>query len=196
MDRTDKLGVFRIFIILCIGFIFIQPANAEPITNTNTMANLFSEFKQAVQQQYTDLNYYQSQLAKMNAISNALSDELKNLTNSALQSVVYEANRQGVGIYVNYLIQSKPRNLFYFAHGTKLSFSNIQAINSAIQRGDFASIQSMTTCPTGQTKCGTMCVNLKTDFGNCGYCGRACVKGQICADWKCMQPVIKMPILR
>jgi hypothetical protein len=162
------------------------------------MASQFSVIKQAVGQMNTDMNYWMSLLAQMNAISNELSNELENLANNsgALQSALEEANRQGVYIFVNYLIQVKPRNLFYFANRTNLSFSRIQAINSAIQRGDFASIQSMTECPAGTTRCGNVCVNLKTDFGNCGYCGRVCAKGQVCIDGKCMQPVIKAPILR
>jgi hypothetical protein len=188
MDRTDKLGIFRILIIFCIGFILIQPANADPIKNIDIMASCFSVFKQAVGQMNTDMNYWISVLAQMNAISNELSDELQYLANKsgALQPTLDEANRQGVLIFVNYLIQVKPRNLFYFANRTNLSFSDIQAINLAIQRGDFASIQSMTKCPPGTTRCGNVCVNLKTDLGNCGYCGRVCAKGQVCIDGKCM----------
>ena len=76
---------------------------------------------------------------------------------------------RGLVYTVNYLIQVKPRNLFYFPDGTKLSFSDFQAINSAIQLRNFASMQSVTTCPAGTTRCGNVCVNLRTDFGNCGY---------------------------
>lgn len=175
-----------------------QPAKATPKQNIDIMASLFYVFKDAIQQTNMDKNYYLSLLAKMNAISNELSDQLQNMANNSpdLQAAFDEANRQGVGIYVNYLIQVKPRNLFYFPDGTKLNFSDFQAINSAIQRGNFTSIQSMTTCPAGTTRCGNVCVNLRTDFGNCGYCGRVCAKGQVCTNGKCTQPVIKTPILR
>ncbi len=176
----------------------VQPANANPKQNIDIMASLFYVFKEAIHQTKTDMNYYLSLLAKMNAISNELSNQLQNMANNSpdLQAAFDEANRQGVGIFVNYLIQVKSRNLFYFADGTKLFFSDIQAISSAIQRGNFAFIQSMTTCPAGTTRCGNACVNLKTDVGNCGYCGKVCAMGQVCTDGKCMQPVIKTPILR
>jgi hypothetical protein len=175
----------------------LQPANPNLIKNMDIMAQLFLVFKQSIQQTITDKNYWLSLLARMNAVHDELSNYLQDLTNNYdLQVAVNEANRRGIAIYVNYLIQVKPRNLFYFADGTKLSFSDFQAINSAIQRGDFASIQAMTACPAGTTKCGNSCVNLKTDFYNCGYCGRVCARGLVCRDGKCMQPGIQTPILR
>lgn len=41
------------------------------------------------------------------------------------------------------------------------------------------------TCPSGQTKCGDICVDLMTDANNCGACGNACAGDGICVDGVC-----------
>ena len=41
-------------------------------------------------------------------------------------------------------------------------------------------------CPTGQTLCGTSCVDLKVDAANCGTCGKACAQGQTCVNGVCV----------
>ncbi len=41
------------------------------------------------------------------------------------------------------------------------------------------------TCPSGQSLCGTSCVNLATDSQNCGSCSNACGTGKVCALGTC-----------
>lgn len=40
-------------------------------------------------------------------------------------------------------------------------------------------------CPSGQSRCGTACVNLVTDGKNCGKCGNACGASQVCSGAAC-----------
>ncbi len=40
-------------------------------------------------------------------------------------------------------------------------------------------------CATGQTLCGSLCVNLLTDVNNCGGCGVTCIAGQFCSQGFC-----------
>ncbi len=40
-------------------------------------------------------------------------------------------------------------------------------------------------CPTAQVTCSGTCVNTTTDPANCGACGTACAKGEVCAAGKC-----------
>ncbi|MDP3501829.1 MAG: FG-GAP-like repeat-containing protein [Myxococcales bacterium] len=40
-------------------------------------------------------------------------------------------------------------------------------------------------CASGLTLCGTSCSNTRTDFSNCGMCGRACSAGQYCDNNAC-----------
>jgi hypothetical protein len=42
-----------------------------------------------------------------------------------------------------------------------------------------------TVCPTGQTACSGVCVNLQTDKNNCGACGKKCLFFQTCRVGKC-----------
>ena len=41
-------------------------------------------------------------------------------------------------------------------------------------------------CAGGTTKCGTRCLNLKTDPNNCGECGRSCGDGNVCSEGFCV----------
>ena len=41
------------------------------------------------------------------------------------------------------------------------------------------------SCASGQTTCGTACVNTATDPTNCGACGIPCSTGQICQNSQC-----------
>jgi hypothetical protein len=41
------------------------------------------------------------------------------------------------------------------------------------------------TCSTGQTLCGTACVNEQTDVNNCGACAHACAAGSGCCNGTC-----------
>ncbi len=41
------------------------------------------------------------------------------------------------------------------------------------------------SCPKGQTACGSTCANLQTDNANCGACGRVCPAGSACAAGAC-----------
>jgi hypothetical protein len=43
----------------------------------------------------------------------------------------------------------------------------------------------VTSCPTGQTQCGTKCVNLTTDNLNCGTCGKTCYGNFACSSGTC-----------
>ncbi len=41
------------------------------------------------------------------------------------------------------------------------------------------------SCASGQTLCGSTCVNLATSPNNCGGCGIACLPGHVCAGGAC-----------
>ncbi|MBM4778502.1 MAG: hypothetical protein GQE15_12440 [Archangiaceae bacterium] len=41
------------------------------------------------------------------------------------------------------------------------------------------------TCSSGLTLCSGSCVNTRSDFGNCGMCGRGCAAGQYCDNSQC-----------
>ncbi len=41
------------------------------------------------------------------------------------------------------------------------------------------------SCPAGMQTCGGNCVDLNTDFNNCGGCGRACPAGTLCQSGSC-----------
>jgi hypothetical protein len=43
-----------------------------------------------------------------------------------------------------------------------------------------------TVCPPHQTLCGSKCVKLKRNRKNCGACGHACTKNQICTGGACV----------
>jgi hypothetical protein len=47
-------------------------------------------------------------------------------------------------------------------------------------------------CPGATTACGTACVDTTTAVKNCGYCGHACVTGEVCTAGKCA-PVCTAP---
>jgi hypothetical protein len=57
---------------------------------------------------------------------------------------------------------------------------------------DLITVSTETTsfqgCPTGQSYCGTECVNLKTDAENCGACGKVCGSGMTCGNGTCANP--------
>ena len=40
-------------------------------------------------------------------------------------------------------------------------------------------------CPKSMSKCGSACVDRKSDLGNCGKCGVTCKPGQMCFSGKC-----------
>ena len=42
-------------------------------------------------------------------------------------------------------------------------------------------------CPTGQTRCGVSCVDLRIDPHNCGACGNWCPTGYTCSGGVCQQ---------
>lgn len=42
------------------------------------------------------------------------------------------------------------------------------------------------TCPSDRRLCGTNCTDTLTDSSNCGYCGNACTRGQVCINGHCM----------
>ena len=42
-----------------------------------------------------------------------------------------------------------------------------------------------TTCASGQTRCGTSCVDVQSDIRNCGACGHACDAGSTCDGGMC-----------
>ena len=45
-------------------------------------------------------------------------------------------------------------------------------------------------CTTGQSCCGSRCVNTLTDPGNCGGCGMACGAGQSCTNGSCTGTIV------
>ena len=42
------------------------------------------------------------------------------------------------------------------------------------------------SCPTGQTRCGSACVNLSSDHAHCGACSSPCGAGQACSAGLCV----------
>src|SRR5580658_7557716 len=48
-----------------------------------------------------------------------------------------------------------------------------------------ASSGCSSSCPTGSTMCGSVCVHTMTDSANCGACGKACPSGQVCSAGNC-----------
>ena len=46
-------------------------------------------------------------------------------------------------------------------------------------------VRLVCACPSGQTLCGTRCVDLDTDTRHCGACGRRCRAGESCCDGVC-----------
>jgi uncharacterized protein YkwD len=44
---------------------------------------------------------------------------------------------------------------------------------------------AVSTCPPGQTMCGTRCVTTATDPANCGACGTVCTDGRGCSGATC-----------
>lgn len=47
------------------------------------------------------------------------------------------------------------------------------------------SFKTGAVCSSGQTLCGSSCVNLQTDNNNCGACGAKCSSGQSCSAGVC-----------
>jgi hypothetical protein len=47
---------------------------------------------------------------------------------------------------------------------------------------------TVSVCPTGETKCGSTCVDLNTSPDNCGACGVQCPSGSQCVNGACSQP--------
>jgi len=41
-------------------------------------------------------------------------------------------------------------------------------------------------CAAGEATCSGHCVDLNTDFNNCGGCGRACPAGTMCQGGSCV----------
>ena len=41
------------------------------------------------------------------------------------------------------------------------------------------------SCPSGQTQCGSQCVDLNSDEANCGQCGRTCGSNEVCSGGAC-----------
>ena len=41
------------------------------------------------------------------------------------------------------------------------------------------------SCPSGQARCVTACVDTTSDLGNCGACGHACASGESCSGGAC-----------
>jgi len=62
------------------------------------------------------------------------------------------------------------------------TFDNADFVRGTI---DFAASTWTVTCPSGQTTCGSSCVNLNTDPNNCGQCGYGCPSGGTCSQGTC-----------
>ena len=46
-------------------------------------------------------------------------------------------------------------------------------------------------CRPGLRKCGSKCVNVKSDTRNCGACNRRCAAGARCTNSRCVRPAPK-----
>ena len=53
---------------------------------------------------------------------------------------------------------------------------------NCVRRGD----DKVCGCPTGQSRCGDRCVNLKTNEGHCGSCSERCGTNQTCCNGNCV----------
>ncbi|MCK6513039.1 hypothetical protein L6R29_24175 [Myxococcota bacterium] len=53
-------------------------------------------------------------------------------------------------------------------------------------------IDNNCTCPSGQTRCGSICVDLQTNNDHCGACGQKCGIGTGCKAGSC-KPVVPPP---
>ncbi len=50
---------------------------------------------------------------------------------------------------------------------------------------DNTPINNVPQCVGGRMLCGDVCVDIKSDPGNCGACAKACDQGQVCANGAC-----------
>ena len=50
------------------------------------------------------------------------------------------------------------------------------------------SLNAYAQCPTGQTLCGSTCVDLTSDANHCGSCGNTCPPGKVCIGGVCSCP--------
>jgi hypothetical protein len=48
-------------------------------------------------------------------------------------------------------------------------------------------ITKAVVCSSDRVNCNNLCVNLRTDYMNCGHCGTICPKGQFCLNGQCMK---------
>src|SRR5262249_42041806 len=76
-------------------------------------------------------------------------------------------------------IDMKPRGARHMF--TRLGLIGIALIAVAGCGNDNA----LLNCPTGLYACGNQCVDLASDFNNCGECNHTCIGGTVCIQGQC-----------
>lgn len=65
---------------------------------------------------------------------------------------------------------------------------------AGVCQGTAAPAAQAVVCPAGETDCSGVCVDLTSDFGNCGACGTLCVAPRGCSGGQCVDQTVPPPL--